>query len=89
MTHVVAQMSVAVTSRALILGLDRLGFEPELAYLVALWIPVLFSALVAELVSPRRPGSNHSFERIRREIPPLALLVRVRSAVRSVPRPGR
>jgi uncharacterized membrane protein len=89
MNHVVAQMSVAVTSRAMILGLDRLGVEPELAYLVALWVPVLFSALVAELVSRGRSGFNHSFERIRREISPLAVLVRVRSAVRSVPRSGR
>jgi uncharacterized membrane protein len=89
MNHVVAQMSVAVTSRAMIFGFDRLGFEPELAYLVALWVPVLFSALVAELVSPRGSRSNHSFERIRREISPLTVLVRVRSAVRSVPRSGR
>jgi len=57
MNHAVAQMSVAVTSRAMIGGLDRLGFEPELAYAVALWVPVLGSALIAELVSPRRSGS--------------------------------
>jgi hypothetical protein len=43
MRHVVAQMSVAVTSRTLIVGLDAAGMDPDLAYVVALWVPVLAS----------------------------------------------
>jgi len=93
MRHVVAQMSVAVSSRALILGLDALGTDPHLSYVVALWGPVLASAAVAELVSSRSvlaaPKPVHSFERIRREISPLAVLVRVRSVVRPLARLGR
>ncbi|HET9958609.1 MAG TPA: DUF2306 domain-containing protein, partial [Polyangiaceae bacterium] len=49
MRHVVAQMSVAVSSRAFIIVLDLLGTDPDLAYVVALWAPVLVSALIAEL----------------------------------------
>ncbi len=84
MNHVVAQMSVAVTSRAMILGLDRLGFEPELAYVVSLWVPVLLSALVAELAS-----GSVSLKRIGNEISPFTVLARDRAPVRSVPRAGR
>ncbi len=93
MRHVVAQMSVAVTSRVLILLLDAAGVDPDLAYVVALWGPVLGSAAIAELVSFRRaslaPGAFPPFERIRRELSPLALLVRARSVVRPVARLGR
>jgi hypothetical protein len=53
MRHVVAQMSVAVTSRTLMFVLDSRGVDPAVAYVVALWVPVLGSALVAELVSSR------------------------------------
>lgn len=53
MRHVVAQMSVAVTSRAMLIGFDFTGLSPDTAYLVALWIPVMASALVAEWVSGR------------------------------------
>jgi uncharacterized membrane protein len=53
MQHVVAQMSVAVTSRALLLGFDALGVDPALAYVVALWGPVLASAAVVELMALR------------------------------------
>jgi uncharacterized membrane protein len=88
MRHVVAQMSVAVTSRLLIVALDVAGMEPGTAYVVALWGPVLASAAIAELVSGRRAPKLLHFERNRREILPLARLVRVR-AVRSVARPGR
>jgi hypothetical protein len=93
MRHVVAQMSVAVTSRALMLGLDAMGVDPNLAYVLALWGPVLGSALVAELVSTRsrfsKPNPIHSAERIRREVSPLARLVRIRSTVPLVARLGR
>lgn len=93
MRHVVAQMSVAVTSRALMLALDAAGVAPDLAYVLALWIPVLGSAAVADLVPLRSPfhSSNpvHTVERIRREASPLALLVPARLFVRPVARAGR
>ena len=53
MRHVFAQMSVAVTSRSLLVLLELGGVEPNLAYVVALWVPVLGSALVAEGLSGR------------------------------------
>lgn len=74
MRHVLAQMSVAVTSRALILGLDAFGVDPERSYVLALWVPVLASAVIAELVGPgpalSTPGLVHSMERSRREVLP-------------------
>jgi uncharacterized membrane protein len=87
MTHVFAQMSVAVTSRALLFGLDSLGVDPDLAYVLALWGPVLGSAAVAELAS--LPSLLNTLGRIRREISPLALFVRMRSLARPLVRLGR
>jgi len=84
MRHVVAQMSVAVSSRALLVGLDSLGMEPGVAYVIALWVPVLVSAGVAEWISSR----SNIIERIRRELPAF-FPVPVRGVVRSVPRRGR
>jgi hypothetical protein len=92
MRHVVAQMSVAVSSRALIVGFDSAGIDPEVAYVIALWVPVLASALLAELLSPSsglRASCLVLIERIRREISSFALVVRVRALVRPVPRLGR
>ena len=92
MRHVVAQMSVAVTSRAMLLGLDAVGFDPDLAYVVALWGPVLASAAAVELFSLRSAYAGSIaplLERTRRELPPLALLLRRRSVARSVARLGR
>jgi hypothetical protein len=93
MRHVVAQMSVAVTSRALIIGLNELGFDPDVAYVVALWGPVLGSAAIAELVSLPSIFSISNLvqfpRRILREASSLALPGRVRSVVRPVPRLGR
>jgi uncharacterized membrane protein YozB (DUF420 family) len=85
MLHVFGQMSVAVTSRALLLALDFLGMQPDIAYIVALWGPVLVSAAVAELVSRPSPLTG----RIRREISLLSLRVRVRSLARPIVRLGR
>jgi len=81
MHHVVAQMSVAVTSRALIVGLDALGVDPDLAYVVALWVPVLGSALGAELASL---GVAQSYERIRRATSTLSTWFRSPAHVRPV-----
>jgi uncharacterized membrane protein len=88
MRHVVAQMSVAVTSRVLIVGLDAIGMDPDVAYVVALWGPVLVSASLAELVS-FRPKCLPALERIRREISHFSSVVRARSLVRPVARQGR
>lgn len=46
--HVVAQLSVAVTSRALLVFFHVLGVDAELAYITALWGPVIASALFVE-----------------------------------------
>ena len=54
MRHVFAQMSVAVSSRVLMILLDRFGMHPELAYVIALWGPVVASALVVELPTLHR-----------------------------------
>lgn len=54
--HVVAQLSVAVTSRAMLFALDALDVEPNLAYLVSLWLPVVASAALVELIVPRTPS---------------------------------
>jgi uncharacterized membrane protein len=93
MRHVIGQMSVAVISRALLVGLDALGVDPDLAYVVALWGPVLASAAVVELISLPSVGSIPSavtlMERIRRALSSLAPLVRARSLVRPLARLGR
>lgn len=93
MRHVVGQMSVAVVSRALIVGFDAMGIDPDLSYVVALWGPVLASAAVVEIVFLRSIFSSSNrmklIERIRREVSPLALLVRIRSVIAPVARLGR
>ncbi len=92
MRHVVAQMSVAVTSRAMLLGLDAIGVAPDLAYVIALWAPVLLSAAGAECIAPRpfwKLVRVYFVERIRRDFSPLTRLVRARALVRPLARPGR
>jgi uncharacterized membrane protein len=93
MRHVVGQMSVAVSSRALILGLNALGVDPDVCYVVALWGPVLISAGIVELISlpsvSRAPSPVPLVERIRREVSPLAVVLRVRAIFRPVARLGR
>jgi hypothetical protein len=51
--HVLAQLSVAVTSRAMLVGFDAVAFDPGRAYLIALWLPVAASAIAVELISRR------------------------------------
>lgn len=89
--HVVGQMSVAVTSRALILVLDALGTDPDLSYVVALWAPVIATLVVVELVSSRSqsPLTVPLIERIRREIVALVTVRSMRVVARPVTRPGR
>jgi uncharacterized membrane protein YozB (DUF420 family) len=87
MRHVVAQMSVAVTSRAMLVGLDMAGVDPGVSYVLALWGPVLASAAVAELVSSRFvfpvPNPVQFIGRIRREVSSLALPGRQQMSPRS------
>ncbi len=59
MLHVLAQLSVAVSSRALLFLLDAAGIDPDSAYLFALWAPVLASAGFVELWLVRRPHRPH------------------------------
>ena len=94
MRHVVGQMSVAVTSRALILALNALGVDPDVSYVVALWGPVLVSAAVVELISLQAVSRTpcppvNPVERIHREVSPLAVLLRLRSFFRPLARLGR
>jgi uncharacterized membrane protein len=58
MRHVFAQMSVAVTSRTMLVLLDMGGVDPSVAYVAALWVPVLGSALAAEALSGRLSLAN-------------------------------
>lgn len=92
MRHVVAQMSVAVVSRAMLVGFDALGVDPELAYAAALWIPVVASAAAVELMTARSPFFEspllQRMQRIRREIAQ-PVLVRSRAVARPLPRPGQ
>jgi hypothetical protein len=62
--HVLAQLSVAVTSRALLVLLDRTSLDPDQAYVAALWLPVVGSALVAEaLTGPVRRRKSGSWRK--------------------------
>jgi hypothetical protein len=93
MRHVVGQMSVAVTSRALILCLDAMGIDPDFSYMVALWGPVLASAAVVELASLRSTFFTRKLVQpiggMLREGSPFVLLVRARSVARPFARLGR
>jgi uncharacterized membrane protein len=66
--HVLAQLSVAVTSRALLVAFDRAAVDAELAYLVALWVPVVGGALVVERFTSSKRRTRH--------VPRLHLLAR-------------
>ena len=90
MRHVVAQMSVAVSSRLLIVALDLAGMAPETAYVAALWAPVIASALAAELLGK---GSSFrvspSVERIRLGYFARFAILRMRAVLRPAARPSR
>ncbi len=58
--HVLAQLSVAVTSRTLLTLLDAAGMDPDAAYLLALWAPVLASAGFVEIWIVRRSHRRNS-----------------------------
>ena len=58
-THVLAQLGVAVLSRALLFVLDAAGVDPDGAYLFSLWAPVLCSAALVELLVSRPTRRFH------------------------------
>jgi hypothetical protein len=60
MLHVLAQLSVAVTSRTLLNLLDAAGIDPDPAYLFALWVPVLAGVGFVEFWLARRPHRRNS-----------------------------
>jgi len=60
MLHVLGQLSVAVTSRALLFLLDAAGIDPEPAYLFALWAPVLAGVVFVEVCVVRRSHRRNS-----------------------------
>jgi hypothetical protein len=51
--HVLAQLSVAVTSRAMLFAFDAFGVDEHRAYLVSLWVPVVGSAIIVEVLAPK------------------------------------
>jgi uncharacterized membrane protein len=56
-THVAAQLSVAITSRLLLVAGSFFAFDDELTYIAALWGPIIFSVWLAErLTTGRRKG---------------------------------
>lgn len=89
MGHVFAQMSVAVTSRAMLVGLDIAGMSPELAYVIALWLPVVGSAAVAEAFSGVRYSKVRFLERMTHGLSKVARSLRSRDGARPVLRVGR
>lgn len=89
MQHVLAQMSVAVTSRALLVAADAAGVNADLAYVVALWLPVLGSAAIVELVSLRTRPWELLTERMRRIFHAQTTRLRARPVLRPVARLGR
>jgi uncharacterized membrane protein len=61
--HVLAQLSVAVTSRALLLLLSRTAMSPDAGYVLALWLPVVASAAAAWLIGrPNRRTGRRTHE---------------------------
>ena len=63
MLHVLAQLSVAVTSRTLLTLLDVVGIAPDPAYLFALWAPVVASIGFVEVSVSRGPHRRNSHAR--------------------------
>jgi hypothetical protein len=59
--HVGAQLSVAVTSRAMLIAFDALGVDEIVGYLIALWVPVVASAVLAQWIATpaSSKGRNH------------------------------
>ena len=89
MGHVFAQMSVAVTSRAMLIALDIAGVTPDLAYVLALWLPVAGSAAVAETIHGVWHSKVHFLGRMTHGLDKVVRSLRPRALLRSVVRVGR
>ena len=72
--HVLAQMSVAVSSRVLLMLFEAAGLEHEPAYVAALWGPVVLGALAVE-VSSRWTLTERTLREARPAVPRAALSV--------------
>lgn len=70
-SHVVAQMAVAVVSRAMLFAADAAALDHGTSYLVSLWVPVIgCAALVEWLAGPRYLfWRNHASSSNRRRHP--------------------
>jgi len=53
MFHVLAQLAVAVVSRAMLFAADAAALDHETAYLVSLWLPVIGCAALVEWLAVR------------------------------------
>lgn len=89
MGHVFAQMSVAVTSRAMLVAFDAGGVSPELAYVVALWLPVLGSAAVIEVFCGVSRSKVRSLGRMTHGLSKVVRSLRPHAPARSIVRAGR
>lgn len=61
--HVLAQLGVAVASRAMLFALDAAAVDENLAYLISLWLPVVGSFGLVELLSTRTRPSVPSWRK--------------------------
>ena len=59
--HVLGQLSVAVTSRAMLHILESSNMHPDKAYLISLWVPVLATFLLVERIAS--PAKLKAFPR--------------------------
>jgi hypothetical protein len=71
--HVVAQMSVAVTSRALLIAFALVELDPSRTYVLSLWLPIVISVWLAEQLA--RGGAARPTHRPGGFMKPLARLV--------------
>lgn len=69
--HVVAQLAVAVVSRAMLFAADAAGLDHDTAYLVSLWLPVVGCAAAVEWLTGGHPLSwrKHASVSLRRRHP--------------------
>jgi hypothetical protein len=70
--HVLAQLSVAVTSRAMLFAFDAAAVDEQFAYLVSLWLPVVASFGLVELLSIRTRARTARSPRRTHEAPVVA-----------------
>ena len=89
MGHVFAQMSVAVTSRAMLMALDVAGVSPDLAYVLALWLPVVGSAAAVETLCGVWNSKVRFLGGMAHGLSKVVWSLRTRAPARSVIRVGR